>query len=347
MKSTIYGLLGGLLIVTGVSQVGDGAETGLDDRKLFRFEFDNDLVGDSDDFFSAGWSLQLHHPAASSWDDLDLVGASDWITSHVPGLSSDGDVFVRRGWSIGQVIQTPSDLSETELIVDDVPYAGTLGLSSSWTVLNDDKLNAFQIYIGMVGPASFAEEVQTFVHVDLDMGSEPMGWDNQIDNEPLFNLNYLVARKLARTGDADGLSADLSAGGSVALGNFFTSAQCGLQGRFGWNVPGGFTHAPDLSGRGIALDPTLEPAGYDKTRFYFTAIARGTAVAHTVLLDGNLDGDSHSTDYEPTLGQVITGMHYSKGSIGAHFNVYLTTNPAEDTSKSDLVWANLSVDYRF
>jgi hypothetical protein len=39
------------------------------------------------------------------------------------------------GVSIGQNLQTPDDLQATELIVDDVPYAGALGAelsSSGW-----------------------------------------------------------------------------------------------------------------------------------------------------------------------------------------------------------------------
>ena len=266
------------------------------------------------------------------------------IARVIPGLEPAEGLEVRRGYSISQVIQTPEDLSQTELIEDDVPYAGALGWSTAWTALNDKKLNSFQFYIGVLGPNSYAEEVQTFVHVDLGFGEEPMGWDNQLGNELLLNVNYALARKLVGFGNQDRFGGDLSVGGELALGNLFTHAQAGVGLRAGWNLPGGFAPVPDMAGRGMALDTTLHKRE-DAWRIYGTLIGRGTAVAYTALLDGNLNEDSHSVEYDPSLAQLVAGLHVERGGWAAHFTMFLSEDPKEENAKSDLTWGNLSFEW--
>lgn len=314
---------------------------------LWRFEFDNDIVGGSDDFFSAGWSLQRHTGAATSWDEMDMTLFSRWVTAHVPGISGGEGMAVRRGTGLSQVIQTPKDISDPELIEDDVPYAGVLSVANSWTALSDEKLTTFQILVGVLGPASLAEEAQKFVHNDLGMGDDPMGWDHQLSNELLLNLNMSTAHKLWRSGDSAGMSMDLSGGGGAALGNLFTQAQLGLQTRFGWNVPAGFAHIPDIAGRGVIVNPVLDAGEAGTTRLFGTIALRAAAVGYTVLLDGNTFEDSHHVDYDPYLAQMITGVHWMQGAMGLHFNLYLTSNPVDDFAASELSWGNFSFSYQF
>jgi hypothetical protein len=284
----------------------------------------------------------------ASWDDLKLTGVSRWIAGFVPGVSGGDGLWLRKGIGLGQVIQTPEDLSQTALIEDDVPYAGVLGIANSWIALNDDRLNAFQVYLGVLGPASLAEQVQTIVHSDLNMGEDPMGWDNQLENEPLINLNYSIARKIGSIGTKyTGWGADFAYGGSAGLGNLFTQAQLGLQTRFGWRLSEGFTHIPDVAGRGIIMDPVLGGPPPGTSQFYFSAVLRGAVTAYTVLLDGNTFEDSHSVDYDPGLAQFVFGTHYARGALAFHVSIYLSSNPVEDSTKSELSWANFSLDYRF
>ena len=298
-----------LVVIAGLA-VGS-AEAADESATLWRFDFANDMFADSDNLFSAGWSVQWHPQGAADWDALGVGRVSSLITEIVPGLDPKEGMEVRRGYSISQVIQTPEDLSQTELIEDDVPYAGALGWSTAWTVLDDKKLNSFQFYVGVLGPNSYAEEVQTFVHVDLGFGEEPMGWDNQLDDELLLNMNYALARKVVVFGDQDRFGGDFSVGGELALGNLFTHAQAGVGLRAGWNLPGGFAPVPDMAGRGMALDTTLHKTD-DRWRIYGTVIGRGTAVAHTALLNGNRNKNSHNIKYEPILPQLITGLHIER-----------------------------------
>ncbi len=318
-----------------------------DKSVLWHFGFDNDLFTGSDDFFTAGWDIQRHSPAVDSWDKLNLSKPSRWIADFVPGVSGADGRRVRKGFGVSQIIQTPEDLSQTALIEDDVPYAGVLGFANSWMALDQDRLNAFQIYLGMLGPASMAEQVQSFVHTDLGLGEDPMGWDNQLGNELIVNLNYALARKIVGTGvSRKGFGSDLAYTADFGLGNLFTQAQAGLEARLGWGLPKGFVPIPDVAGRGALLDPILD-GSLPGTRFYFSAVARGSLLAYTVLLNGNTFQDSHSVDYDHYIAQILLGAHLEHGAFGIRFTFYFSSNPAQDLGTSDLSWGNLSMDYRF
>ena len=45
-------------------------------------------------------------------------------------------------------MSTPSDLTIAELQPDDVPYAGALGVHSSWASYDNERLTALQLYVG-------------------------------------------------------------------------------------------------------------------------------------------------------------------------------------------------------
>jgi hypothetical protein len=337
-----------LFLLASLGSVASAQESSPEKSVLWSLGFDDDIFGGSDDFFTGGWSLQRHGPAVASWDELNLSKPSRWIADWVPGLSGGQGQRFRRGIGLNQIIQTPEDLGETELIVDDVPYAGVLGLANSWAALSNDRINVFQIYLGMLGPVSMAEEVQTFLHTDLGLGTDPMGWDNQLGNELVVNLNYMLSRKIGRVGSyQSGFGADLAYTGDVGLGNLFTQAQVGLQARLGWRLSEGFAQNPDIAGRGVFVDPVLSAPPSGKTRFYFSAGVRGALLAYTVLLDGNTFQDSHSVDYDHYFAQILLGAHCERGALGIHFTLYFSSNPVQDLMASEPSWGNLSVGYRF
>jgi lipid A 3-O-deacylase len=342
-------LLAGILIV-GLPLGGksEAAVKSLDDE-LWRLSLDNDFfVGSSDDFFSGGLSLNRYSAAVSGWDELKLNGISRWIANGVPGISGDGGMRVRKGFGVSHMTQTPEDISQPKLIVDDVRYAGALGIANSWMAVSDDRLNAFQIYLGVVGPSALGEEVQDVFHKGLAWGKEALGWDNQLNDEPLVNLNYSMMRKIGSVGtEGPGWGADLAYGGGASLGNLFTEAQVELQTRLGRRLPRGFTPMPDIAGRGVIMEPVFGSVPSAQTQFYLSAALRGTVTAYTVLLDGNTFENSDSVDYEPGLAQIILGGHLTRGALGLHFTLYLSSNPVKNSTKSDLSWANMSLDYRF
>jgi len=297
----------------------------------WRFEYDNDVFFNKDNKISSGWSLQKQSAVARSWDALEDV--PDFIRRWgriIPTLTEQGLVY-RAGIAIGQVIQTPDDLSRSDLIEDDVLYAGALTLQATWYVFNDDEFRGFEITAGVVGPPSLAKQTQKTVHKLID-SLDPKGWDNQLSTEPVINLNYMRKQKVWRGGNPAGLLFDTAINGNVGLGNLFTQASVAVEMRFGQNMPRGFVYVPDPIGLSMHYKATLKPANPQAASFYGTLVLRGSAFAHNIFLDGNTFRDSHSVDKEPLVGMAIAGLHYERANWGIHFNV-LESSDDVDTSK--------------
>jgi hypothetical protein len=298
----------------------------------WRFEFDNDVFFNKDSKISSGWSLQKHSAVAGSWETLeDVPGFVRRWGKAIPTLTED-DLVYRAGIAIGQVIQTPDDLSRSDLIKDDVPYAGALTLQAIWYAFNDDEFRGFEITAGVVGPPSLAEQTQKTVH-KLIGSDDPKGWDHQLDTEPVINFNYMRKQKIWRRGNPAGLSFDTAINGNVGLGNLVTQASTALEMRFGHNMPRGFVYVPDPIGWSMHYKALLRPANPRAASFYATLVLRGSAFAHNIFLDGNTFSDSHSVDKEPLVGQAIAGLHYERENWGIHLNVLISSDDV-DTSKA-------------
>jgi len=316
----------------------------------WRFEFDNDIFFNEDNKISSGVSLQKQSAVAESWETLANV--PDFVRrwgKAIPTLNDDGLVY-RGGIAIGQVIQTPDDLSRRDLIEDDVPYVGALTLQATWYAFNDDEFRGFEISTGVVGPLSLAERSQKTVHA-LTGSPSPKGWDNQLDTELVINLNYMLKKKVWRRGDPTGYSLDTAMSGNVGLGNLFTQASAALEMRFGHNMPRGFMYVPDPIGLSMHYMATLKPANAQSASFYATLVLRGSAFAHNIFLDGNTFRDSHRVDKKPLVGLVIAGLHYERTNWGVHFSV-MESSDNVDTSKSSAAESRerlgtIAIEWRF
>lgn len=293
-------------------------------------EFANDLFFGKDNKISSGWAIQKHSSVEESWSDLEgLPKFIGKIGANIPTLTKKG-LFYRSGLSLGQVLQTPNDLSRSDLIEDDVPYAGALVLQSSWYAFNNEEFRGFELTLGVVGPLSLAEQTQKTMHKIL-ANVEPEGWDNQLSNEPVINFTYMLKRKVLQCDISDDISFDTSICGDVGLGNMVTQAGATIEMRMGHNMPGGFTSCPNFIGLGMNAKASLSPPKPEKPSYYLSFSLCGNAFAHNIFLDGNTFTDSHSVDKEPFTGQIIGGVHLEYKQWGIHFYMMTSTDNV-DTS---------------
>lgn len=320
-----------------------------EERALWRLEWDNDGFVHKDNAFTNGWSLQRHSPGFESWADMGPSRFSDWISRTIPGIGGGDGRVVKRGTGLSQITMTPEDIENPDPQPGDVPWAGALGWSESWYAFNNKKLNAFQIYGGILGPYSFAEPFQIQIHHWIN-ADEPRGWDNQLKTEPLVNLNYAMSRKVLAAGEYwDGFGGDLAVGGEAGLGNFSTFAELNLEARIGWSLPEGFVNTPDPGGNGVMLDPiTRDPGGL---HIYLSVVARVWATAYTVFFDGNTFRESPhpGLDYETITRGAIFGLHIEGSRFSVDFNFYSYESlPFESVNPlTDMTWGNITIDYRF
>src|SRR5262245_24357753 len=127
-------------------------------------EWANDAVFHSDNQFSNGFFVHMSGPAVQDWAQARGTPAfgkrmAAWF------LPQDRDgMWLREAWSVGQIIQTPNDLSRSDPIPDDVPYGAILAIQNAWMAYDDRNLHAFGWLYGVVGPAAQGEPVQKGFH---------------------------------------------------------------------------------------------------------------------------------------------------------------------------------------
>ena len=275
----------------------------------FSLYFENDLFADTDQGYTNGIKL--------SWISPDLTGYAesgklpDWSLPFVRWLPFINKPGFQRNVALcmGQNMYTPEDISREDLIEDDRPYAGWAYLGIAFHSKNERRLDTMEFQLGVVGPASGAEQAQKLVHRKID-SQYPNGWDNQLQNEPGLAIIYERKLRVLQGGarEAPGFDAIAHFGG--ALGNIYTYANAGMEVRAGWNIPpdfgdsiirpGGDTNAP-----ASALDPRFS-GKYGYSLYVFSAVS-GRAVLQDIFLDGNTFTDSHSVDKKYFVGDFCVG----------------------------------------
>ena len=165
-----------------------------------QFTFENDAFGvaePTDDGYSNGIGYVWGSTDIASFDKIDMP---DWLRS-ASGWSyinqaEQGQYSVSYG--IIQGMFTPSDLDTDQLVVDDRPYAGVLLWQAKLRHYDNDIATSLALNLGVVGPASLAQETQSMIHAVID-ARDPQGWDNQLENEPVFRSKNKNASSPATT----------------------------------------------------------------------------------------------------------------------------------------------------
>jgi lipid A 3-O-deacylase len=270
------------------------------------FYFENDAFASTDQDYTAGARISWTSPSLKRFGDDTNVGG-------VAGIFDDafwtGDSSYERNVaiSIGQSMFTPVDTRSPNLVVNDRPYAGWLyvGLGLVWKKPNVK--NTFLINLGVVGPWSFAEETQRFVHDSLGQGS-PEGWGNQLRNEVGINLSYERKWRWPGVDRPHGFGWDFLPYVGASLGNVYTHAALGSEFRIGWNLPNDF-------GTGAISDSATTPTPLESGTayahglgFHFFLRAEGRAVLRNIFLDGNTFRESHSVDKYPFVADLSAGF---------------------------------------
>jgi hypothetical protein len=318
-------------------------------RLTFRFEMANDAFFDTDSQFSNGLTFQTHSTIAGNLNDRrGLRALGQGIARKL--LPQKSDLVYRKALVIGQSMATPDALEEPNIILDDTPYLGLLAAENSWIAFNDVEFTGFAITLGIVGEWSGAEQLQKGVH-SLIGATDPMGWHNQLDNEPVLNFFFMKKRKLWNKPSFDGaLNFD------VAVGNFTSGIGAGIETRFG-HKPGGFSYIYDHVGKGMTYDATLTQLG-GGAEFYMSLAAKVWAWAVFMPLEGNtlVSGnewtENNIIDPNKVIGQVISGLHFVSPSWGLHLTLtFATDNVDEDSIRPGLEvnnnFATLMFERRF
>lgn len=237
------------------------------------------------------WTLQEENASIGATDPTDRLYVNGlrlgWTspTTGVPDfLASLGETLwgsgqQRIGFNLTQQIYTPTN---TSLVIPDPydrPYAGILLGNFSLLSDADNTRSALTVSLGVVGPASGAEQLQDGFHNLIGQG-HPQGWNSQIQNVPAFELLHERTWRLP-LGTVGKVETDVLPALTVGLGDVRDYVQAGVSFRFGQGLDSDFgvpRLRPGLSG-GDAFKPTRPFA------WYVFAGADGQAVGYDILLE--------------------------------------------------------------
>jgi len=259
------------------------------------------LVIENDLFYKNDWNytsgLALAWVPAGDATPVWMVRFARWL----PWFPDEGQV--RHGYVFGQNVYTPRDITLADPPLDDRPYAGWLYGSIGLGVETGRQLDQVWMSLGVVGPASLAEEAQEFIHQIIN-DDEPQGWDTQLGNELGVELaGERSWRGLAAT-TLGGLALDLLPHVGGSLGNIYTYADGGVSVRYGKNLTSDYGPPRIRPG----LPGSCFFTATDKFAWYVFVGIEGRVVARNIFLDGNTFVDSRSVDKEPLVGDVQWGL---------------------------------------
>ena len=144
-----------------------------------------------------GWDIPEAKQTFGSFDQSNLPDWLHWLTEDLY-ISSMKNKTRGVAHMFFQRLQTPEDLKTSELIEDDLPYAGLLAWQGTQYAWGNEISDQFSTYLGVVGPIAMGEEMQEIVHAATG-SDEPRGWHNQLKNEFVFKFEMQRVWKLYRS----------------------------------------------------------------------------------------------------------------------------------------------------
>jgi len=157
---------------------------------------ENDVFTYSDNNYTNGIGISWMSNAVDTYNDRSFVRRWGNLWSFLPFVGDEG-YRTYAAWSFAQEMFTPNDIKATHPPLDDQPYAGVLYVDNNIYAVGGRWTHVWQLRVGIVGPASQAEQAQKWVHKGVG-SDEPMGWDTQLPNEAVLNVGYTGSYLLAR-----------------------------------------------------------------------------------------------------------------------------------------------------
>lgn len=252
--------------------------------------------GDTDRYYTNGAGFTL------SWRNEFATQATEWI----PFPEKFDTIHRAVGFTAGQLMFTPADISINPPDPTDRPYAGYLYFGVFFQRSNEQTLDHIQLDIGLTGNSTLAENAQKIVH-DVFNEPDPKGWDSQLEDEPTIQLTLRKKWRFdlgeVKLNDIPPIQFQVIPEAELAVGTVHRYAKAGLLFRLGFQLPDDF--GPDQLlhiGSFTGLGQTQPWGGY-----LFTRIS-GKAVEHNLFLEGNSWKDSAGVDEEALVGEIQFGF---------------------------------------
>lgn len=279
-------------------------------------------------------------------DSVSIYEENDFLEPDGQGSNTDGwmtqalqvqyESTNEWGMKLAQTIYTPENKDSDKPQYGDRPYAGYLRGSYFQHILVGQQDDYFQVDVGVIGPASGAEDVQTTAHQWWGMAL-PQGWEYQLKNEPTLNVAYFksYSHRFAPWLEYKPLM-------GVNFGNVLVDAEIGNFVRAGYNPPRSF-------------NPTIYSFSQENRRmkdqnFYAYAFAGviGQAIAYDHLLDGSLfQHEQVSVKHENFVANGSAGLCVGIYAVELTFTHIQVTEQWLGQPERDNKYDSLKLSYKF
>lgn len=143
-----------------------------------------------------------------------------------------------QAFTLAQLMFTPTDIGNSEKILDDYPYAGHIGLTWHFFQYNRNFFHNMGVSVGSVGPIAKTEIAQKKVHEFRDL-TIPEGWHHQLDTQATAGVLYQIGAKTKTLKFFD-MDFDWTSDLRFDYGNFYSGINVGTLIRFGNHLPKNF-----------------------------------------------------------------------------------------------------------
>ena len=261
IKSLLYtGFVFILICCTGIAkaQLIDNSSTfrNIDQKKYFRFHYDNDYFTKTDEYYTQGITLEYVHPSIKKIPATRLL----WKPFNTQP---------QYGISLNLFGYTPTTITSDSILYGDRPFNANISLKIF--SIQADEINRQQIStafsIGVMGPAALGYEIQYNIHRWLK-NPLPHGWQHQTKNDIIINYQLNYEKQL------------LSAGNNFLLN---TTTEVGL-GTLNDKLSGGLNF---MAGH---FNKRFLPPGTEKRKaeYYFYSQGRVSFIGYDASMQGGL-----------------------------------------------------------
>jgi len=295
------------------------AETG---NRFFTITFENDIFVGEDNGYTNGSGFTFGH---AGFSDFNHNNTPRWIlklTKRLP-IATRPDRLRGISHMFFQRMQTPNDITDPNYNPDEVPYAGLLAWQGTMYSSTDRVSDQLSLYLGLIGPSAGGEAAQKAVHAAIG-SDEPLGWQFQIRDTPIFKLEYQKVWSLYKRSNSP-IELEVVGLGGAGIGNLKTATKWGLALRVGKNLK------QSLSAFSLQADRQVNPLAFSKTNDWYGFVgARAGYVAYDIWVDGRIpEGLEQNITNESIRNDLAAGFVWSLGRFAFVFEVASMSSPIE------------------
>lgn len=231
------------------------------------------------------------------------------------------------GFTLGQKLYTPSNISSSLAQVDQHPYAGYLYAEANYLSINPNFTQKFNVTVGTTGKRSLAEDSQKFIH-GITGSVEPQGWQYQVDNQWAGSVGYIANSKIFRAPSVANSDVELSNISEVNAGNFRSNAATGFMLRWGENLE------DSLGAANISSENPFHPGmlGASNSGWFLYTGVRASYVFNDLTVEGDRSELPEPTSlYEVTLEH---GQNTAVAGFAAYTQFYGVNLSLSSNSKT-------------